>query len=399
MGETASPDSGPRRRPLFLDPRLLTIFSISLIVVMGVSSIMPAFPAITRAFAITAGEVGWLVAVFTLPGIFLAPVWGVAADRWGRKRVLVPTLVLFALAGSAGALADDFATLLVLRALQGVGAAAIGALIMTLIGDSFSGQERVTAMGYNVGVLSTAAAAYPLIGGALALFGWRYPFALPLIALPVALLAMAFLHSPRPKRTDSLPDYLRKLAATAGQARTATLFVCSFMLFVQLYGPIVTYLPFLMEKNFATDSLDLGIIMMGYSLSGALASVCLGGLARRFSNRHILFFSFVILSLPLAALPFVSQLWLAVLVLALAGAGRGLGEAVVFVLLVEFTPAEQRASAFALNSVMFRLGQTIGPLLMAGLLALGGIEAVYIGSAVLTALPLVLIWRLENEAG
>ena len=137
--------------------------------------------------------------------------------------------------------------------------------------------------------------------------------------------------------------------------------------------------------------------MLIVSLSGALASICLGGLVRLFSKRGILFFCFLILSLPLASLPFVTELWLAVLVLAMSGAGRGLGEAVIFVLLVEYIPTEQRASAFALNSVMFRAGQTIAPLVMAVLMALGGFEAVYIGGAVLTALPLAFIWRLEGD--
>ena len=97
---------------------------------------------------------------------------------YGRRKVLVPSLFLFGIASVACALATDFGLLLVLQTLQGVGAAALGAINVTMIGDLYSGQRRTEALGYNSSVLSVGTASYPAIGGALALLGWRYPFAL-----------------------------------------------------------------------------------------------------------------------------------------------------------------------------------------------------------------------------
>jgi MFS family permease len=79
-----------RQRPLYLDPNLQLIFGVTLSAVMGVSSITPVFPAMARELDIPVHSVGLLITVFTLPGIFLAPVLGVLADLWGRKRILVP---------------------------------------------------------------------------------------------------------------------------------------------------------------------------------------------------------------------------------------------------------------------------------------------------------------------
>jgi MFS transporter, ACDE family, multidrug resistance protein len=70
---------------------------------------------------------GLLITVFTLPGVFLTPVAGVLSDKFGRKTVLIPSLLLFGVAGGACALARDFELLLGLRVLQGVGAATLGA--------------------------------------------------------------------------------------------------------------------------------------------------------------------------------------------------------------------------------------------------------------------------------
>ena len=87
---------------------LVIVFGVTLMAVMGVASIAPAFPKIMNVLSLTKMEVGMLISAFTIPGIILAPLMGVLADRWGRKRVLVPALLLFGIAGGMCAFARDF---------------------------------------------------------------------------------------------------------------------------------------------------------------------------------------------------------------------------------------------------------------------------------------------------
>ncbi|MGD2123664.1 MAG: MFS transporter, partial [Gemmatimonadota bacterium] len=150
-----------RDRPLFLDPNLNIIFGVTLLAVLGVSSIAPVFPTVARELDVAPEAVGLLITVFTMPGIILTPIFGILADRFGRKKILVPALLLFSLAGSSCSLARDFELLLLLRFLQGVGAASLGSLNATLIGDLFSGRRRTEAMGYNASILSVGTAIYP----------------------------------------------------------------------------------------------------------------------------------------------------------------------------------------------------------------------------------------------
>ena len=169
MSSTAE-KSQPR---LLRDVNLYIIFGITLTAVMGVSSIAPAFPSIADAMDVSAQQIGLLITFFTLPGIFITPVLGILADRFGRKIVLVPSLFLFGIAGTACAFATSFDQMLFFRALQGMGSASLGALNLTLIGDLYSGNQRATAMGYNGSVLSIGTAFYPAVGGALAVIGWH----------------------------------------------------------------------------------------------------------------------------------------------------------------------------------------------------------------------------------
>ena len=110
-------DTGAVR--VYRDRNLRIVFAVTLMGVLGVASITPAFPRIIRDLHLAHGQIGLLITVFTFPGIFLSPFLGVLADRFGRKRILVPSLVLFALSGGACGLAKGFHLLLVLRFCQG----------------------------------------------------------------------------------------------------------------------------------------------------------------------------------------------------------------------------------------------------------------------------------------
>jgi MFS transporter, ACDE family, multidrug resistance protein len=169
-------DEGARR--VYKDHNLHVLWGVTLMAVLGTSSITPAFPTIVRELGISSGQVGLLITVFTLPGIVMTPLIGVLSDRYGRKKILVPALLLFGIAGGACAFARDFDLLLALRFFQGMGAAALGTLNVTVIGDIYDGREHSSALGYNSSVLSVGTASYPAIGGLLATFGWFYPFAL-----------------------------------------------------------------------------------------------------------------------------------------------------------------------------------------------------------------------------
>jgi len=117
------------RDSLYRDRNLQVIFGVTLMAILGVSSITPAFPSIMRELNLTGSQIGLLITFFTLPGVILAPVMGVLADRFGRKRILVPSLFFFAIAGTACTFASDFNALLGMRVVQGIGAASLGGFL------------------------------------------------------------------------------------------------------------------------------------------------------------------------------------------------------------------------------------------------------------------------------
>ena len=135
-----------RPRKIYRDLNLQIVFGITLMAVLGVSSISPAFPTIEKEFRVPAQDIGLLITIFTVPGVLLTPVLGVLGDRVGRRKVLVPSLMLFGVAGAACSLVRDFNSLLVLRFFQGVGAASLGSLNVTIIGEQTVKMVEVVVM-------------------------------------------------------------------------------------------------------------------------------------------------------------------------------------------------------------------------------------------------------------
>ncbi|MFH1650752.1 MAG: MFS transporter [Chloroflexota bacterium] len=371
---------------VYHDRNLQIIFGITLMAVLGVSSVAPALPTIMQTLQISHTQVALLISVYTLPGIFLSPVAGILSDRVGRKRLVVPALFFFGITGGACALTTSLSMLLVLRAFQGFSAAILGTLNLTLIGDLFSGTRRAEAMGINASILSFGTFSYPLIGGTLATFAWNYPFLMPLVAIPVGFLALRYLNNPEPKSQGSLTSYLSGAWSYLKDPKVQSVFLLTVIGFGLLYGVMITYNPLYLNSAFGASPFTIGIISASMSLVTALVASQLGRLAKVFSMASLMKLGFLVMALPMAAIPLIPNLGLEVLPVVVWGAGWAIVFPAVQVYLTTKAPPEYRAIFMALNGTTLYLGQTIGPVFMGMAFTLGGYEAIYFSGAAVALL-------------
>ncbi|MEA2482329.1 MAG: hypothetical protein QOC55_276 [Thermoleophilaceae bacterium] len=150
----------------------------------------------------------WVVDAYTLALAAVVLTTGSLADRLGRKRVFAAGLVVFTVASGAAAAATDITMLNIIRAVQGLGAAAMFATSMALLAHEFpQAQERAKALGVYGATIGGSFAFGPLVGGALtSSFGWRSIF---VINIPIGIAALAITRryvresrDPKPKRID-----------------------------------------------------------------------------------------------------------------------------------------------------------------------------------------------------
>jgi EmrB/QacA subfamily drug resistance transporter len=172
-------------------PRLVlatTILASSLAFVDG-SVVNVGLPAIGESLAADADALPWLVNAYLLPLSALLLLGGGAGDRYGRRRLLVAGVALFALASLICAVAPSFGVMLVGRAAQGVGAAMLMPNSLAILGSTFSGEAKGRAIGVWAATGAVAGAIGPVLGGWLIDLGsWRAIF---LLNLPLALAAIA----------------------------------------------------------------------------------------------------------------------------------------------------------------------------------------------------------------
>lgn len=172
---------------------LLTASTGCAMTVLDTNIVAIILPAVARAFATNFTEVEWVVSSYVLCFAALLLPAGAVADRYGRRRVFLVGILLFALASLACALSGSVAMLNVARASQGVGAAFLLAPALAIIGHAFHDEsERNRAWSIWGSMMGLTMVLAPIIGGVIAhLAGWRWAFG---INLPICtLLAVAVL--------------------------------------------------------------------------------------------------------------------------------------------------------------------------------------------------------------
>lgn len=374
------------------------IFGVTLIAVMGIASITPAFPGIIKYFGISTQQVGWLIAAFTLPGVFLTPVTGVLADRFGRKLVLVPSLFIFGIAGFLCSFMRDFHSLLVLLFVEGIGASGLSSINITLIGDLYSGEKRTALMGYNASILSIGTAAYPALGGFIAAFGWQYIFYLPLLAIPLGIFVIFGLNNPEPKDHQTLSEYFRRIWKSINQSSVWGLFIVNLLLFVILYGAYLTYFPILLSERLQATSVHIGLLMSVMSLITAIMSSQLGRLNRLLRARTLLLVGVSFYLLSMLSLLFANAWWQVAVSVIIFGLGHGLMVPSVQNILVGYTSIKERAAFMSFNSMILRIGQTLGPLVVGIFYSIGGLQGAFltgVGVAVIMFLVISVLVRIS----
>src|SRR5215208_2454914 len=197
-------DHSQSRRPAWT---FAIVAAALFMVVLDNLVVTTALPSIRADLGATIQSLEWTVNAYTLSYAVLLLTGAALGDRFGRRRMFILGLGIFTLASAAAALAPSTGALIAARAVQGVGAAIVTPLTLTLLADQFAPEKRGLAIGAWSGVSGLGVALGPLVGGAVVDgISWHWIF---WINVPVGLAV--------------IPLAARKLAESHGPARSLDL--------------------------------------------------------------------------------------------------------------------------------------------------------------------------------
>lgn len=375
--------------PHAIRPSFAVILTITLTGIMANGLITAALPDIQDDLRISGARLGMLVAATTTPGILLAPMIGVLADRYGRREVVVPCLALFGVSGGLAAFAPDFWTLLGLRLLQGVGSAGLINLAIVIISDHWEGAERTRAIARNSAALTASIVVLPPLGGLLTdLGGWRATFVPYWIALISAVVVWVQL----PKSTRREGTLRAQLSQTAPVLRTWAVLgpvITGLFVFVLIFGLFLTAVPLYLDDEFGLGPGARGLVLALPAVTSTISALSVGRLRERYGLFPVMRVGFVLFVAGFGLAAGVPTLVAVCAASLLYGAGDGLLISTLQDTVAGVAPPESRGTVIATWVGFARFGQTAGPLAVGvGLDAAGARPVFAVGAAIATLLVL-----------
>ena len=166
-----------------------------------------ALPPIQRELDVEPGNLIWIVNAYVLALASLIMVGGTLGDRYGRKRVFVIGLAIFTAMSAACALSPNESALIAARAAQGVGAALVAPLSLSILADAYPPERRTAAIGIWAAAAGLGFGAGPVVGGILVeLFSWSAVFwvnvPIGIIGLVLVITGVRESRNPHARRLD-----------------------------------------------------------------------------------------------------------------------------------------------------------------------------------------------------
>jgi EmrB/QacA subfamily drug resistance transporter len=156
-------------------------------VILDITVVNVALPSIAEDLAFAEGDLQWVITAYVLFTGGLLMLGGRASDLFGRRRVFLGGLTVFAVASLASGLASSPEALVAARAVQGVGAAMLTPGALSIVTTTYAGSQRTAALAAWSAIGSAGAAAGVVLGGVLTSgLGWEWVF---FINAPVAVIA------------------------------------------------------------------------------------------------------------------------------------------------------------------------------------------------------------------
>lgn len=325
----------------------------------------PILPEIQTHFQTSIFLVNMSISIFTLFLALMQIIYGPLTDQKGRRKVLLPGIVLYIIASVGCSFSQSIEFFLLFRSIQAIGIAAGSVVATTVIADLFQGKERGRAMG----TFQTSVALGPVLGPVTGGFigGKTGHFGVFLVLAATGLLIlianMLYLKETKPELVSGdhfrTQDMIKILAHPTGSA----VIMLGFVQYYTMYNFLV-FLPDILTRTYGLTAEQKGIVFLPLSILAVIGSYLGGRLQERMEARKILVLTSALNVAAVLLFLSVASISLFMLTLSIALFGLFLGLSLpVQTTLLTIPFARERATAVGAYNFFRYLGMAAGPMI------------------------------------
>jgi len=348
---------------------LASILSIVFIDLIGFGMIIPILPLYAQRFQATEWQIGLLLASYSLMQFLASPLLGWLSDRYGRKPVLLCSLVGSALGYLLMANAASLTILFAARILAGISGASVGTA-SAYIADITPPENRSKRIGLIGAAFGVGFILGPATGGILSHFSVVAPFWFAAILSILNAIAMWIL-LPEPERHAVLQQGPVDLRETFEQAGSWRLGVITLIYFIGIAGFAIVTVIYAQVSNrrFDLNQSQISYIFVMMGLIGALIQGgAIGRLAKRFGDVNLAITGFAVMAISMVAMPLAHSVFLFLLFSAGLAMGNSLSQPTMSAIASKGASPALQGRVLGIVQSAGSLGRVFGPVIAGVLL-------------------------------
>lgn len=374
----------------------LSLLLTSMMTMMAGAIVAPSLPSISEAFSDVENIALLTRLVITLPALFIAasaPVFGILTDKYGRKKLLLISLILYALSGTSGAFLENIYFILIGRAVLGIAVGGVMTIATALIGDYFKGDERNSFAGLQGAFMGVGGMVFIAVAGILADISWHTPFYIYLFSVPVIILGLIYLYEPeitkvaRDKKIRPEPHNRKHAFAIYLLAFTGIVFF--YMVPVQI--------PFLIGGLDNVSNAQIGYAISLSTIPGSLAAMSYKFIKKALTFRQIYQLALFMMSIGYLLISQSSGYNSIVIGLLVGGIGTGLLMPTGSLWIMSIAPDSIRGSLVGRLSMATFLGMFLSPIILQPLVNSYEVKGAFMGASICLGVIVILLFFLRTN--
>ncbi|WP_259071008.1 MFS transporter [Mucilaginibacter sp. X4EP1] len=384
------------------DKNLWILVFVCVINSLGFGIIVPVLYTYGKLYGLTGTTLGLLTACFSIAQFFATPVLGSLSDKWGRKPLLVISLLGTCISFLMFAEARSLIVLFAARILDGLTGGNVS-VAQAMVADTATASNRAKRFGILGSAFAFGFVIGPLVGGTFNALSPQAPFFFAAGISLIGTLLAAFLlkeTNVTTKETRLNGQYNFKFSALATTLKRKTVGTAVFI------GFVLTMAQFTMIIGFQTFSVDIlkispaqmGIFLAGFGVCGIVMQLCVPFFIKTFKSKKLILMLSTIFCFAAMFLSGLNSLLIPFAVcLCVYGLFNGLRNPMLNAIIADNIEQNEQGKILGINQSYASIGQTLGPI-TAGLTALVSVHCIFFLSSFYILIAFLLSFRLKSNS-